>query len=422
MSTASAPPRAPGSIPAKPSRLGVAFASLRIRDFRLLTLFTLAVGISQWGQQVGMGWLVYTVTGSAVQLGAVATTGGAVAMLLTPVGGVLADRFPRKKVLNVTATLGGVQALILFALVAFDLVQVWHIYAFAVINAFFLAANGPAMQSLVYDITTDETLQNAVTVNAMAMNLARVAGPPIVGVLASLNVALPFLVVGLTRLGGLVIVLAMSGVSRQAVSAVRNRNPFKDLGEGLRYVVTDRLLFALLMAAFLPSAIVYPYLTFFPQFSDEVLGTGAYGVGLMLATTGLGSIVGLFLLSMFGKIRYRGRALLVGYLVQLSILLVFSRMTSLPLAMLCLGVGGMFFGNAIALNQALFQTYVRNEMRGRAIALYQMTFSVMVVTSVFMGFTVNRLGVADAFLAHTVVAIAAVVLLAATSRSIWRVE
>ncbi|MEX2031614.1 MAG: MFS transporter, partial [Dehalococcoidia bacterium] len=190
--------KAPAGEPEAPRRHGP-FTSLRNRDFRWLWISTLAVGFGQWGQQIALNVLVYNLTDSAVQLGAVTFASGLVSLGLTPFAGLLADRYSRRNIMVITTLLGAVQAGILAVLVLAGVVEVWHAYVFAVLTALAQAANQPARQAFVNDISTPETLANAISLNSIAQNLSRISGPPLVGILAVWNVGVALLFVAGVR-------------------------------------------------------------------------------------------------------------------------------------------------------------------------------------------------------------------------------
>ncbi|MCX6021759.1 MAG: MFS transporter, partial [Chloroflexi bacterium] len=167
-------------------RLLQTFASMQQRDFRYLTFSTGSLGFAQWFQQIGQGWLVLEVTHSAGQVGVITFLRGITILLASPPAGVLSDRYSRRNVIVWTTFASVVQALALAALVFANMIESWHLWVFAIAGGLTQAVTQPARQAFVYDVTERELLTNALTVNSLAQNLARVSGPPLAGAIIGL--------------------------------------------------------------------------------------------------------------------------------------------------------------------------------------------------------------------------------------------
>ena len=179
--------------------IGGPFVSLRDRDYRLLWFGTVFVGFGQWGQQIGLNWLVFLLTDSAVQLGAVAFAGGILSLFLTPFAGVIADRYSRRMIILIATIAGALQSTMLAVLVLTDTVEVWHAYVFAILTAATQAMNNPARQAYVNDVSSPETLPNAIALASIAQNASRIVGPPLAGLIAGWNVGAAFAFVAVIR-------------------------------------------------------------------------------------------------------------------------------------------------------------------------------------------------------------------------------
>jgi MFS family permease len=416
--TASAPDLAEAAASPRPvGTLRRTFVSLASRDFRYLTLGTIAEGFGMWGQQIAVAWLVYVLTGSAAQLGAVAFAGGLLALLLMPFGGILADRYPRRTIIVVSTLAGAAQSFALAFLVLAGLVEVWHVYAFAVLSSITMAANQPARQAYVFDVSTESTLANAVAMNNIAMNLARIVGPPLAGLLAAAAVGAPFVFVAGMRALASWATLRMTPQRRPVPTG---RDPFRELLEGFRYLAGDSRLLGLLAINALPALLVYPYVSFLPLFASDVLGAGPSAYGALVAMIAVGSVVGLLLLAFLGDPRHKGAIMLAGFLAYLVLVVAFSRSELLVLSLAILIFAGVFHGIALALNTTLFQLAVRSDMRGRGMAVWQMAFSIMPVGALPMGLVIARFGPQDGVALLVLSCLALFVLIVVFWRSVRR--
>ncbi len=366
------------------------FASFESRDFRFLTLSSIAVGFGQWGQQIALSWLVFVLTGSAAQLGGVAFVGGMLSLLLTPIGGILADRYSRRGIMVVATFFGALQSIAIAVLVLSGTVQVWHVYVFAVISSITMAMNQPARQAYVFDISTEETLSNAVAMNSLAQNVARIAGPPLAGVLAAISISTPFVFVAVMR------VIATGATAMMGPGSGRpiptGRKPFADLADGFRYLARERQLLGLMVINFMTALLVYPYVSFMPIFASRVLHAGSQGYGLLVATIGLGSTIGLFLLAYIGDVRRRGLFMLIGFTGYMGLVTAFTQSHALLLSLGFLTTAGIFFGFATALNTTVFLLLVREDMRGRGMAAWQMAGGVSPLGALPMGLAITHFG------------------------------
>jgi MFS family permease len=376
--------------PPSPSAFRRTFASFSNRDFRYLTLSSIAVGFGQWGQQIALSWLMFVLTGSAAQLGAVAFAGGILSLLLTPVGGILADRYSRRMIMLLATFAGALQSIAIAVLVITGVVQVWHVYVFAIASALTMAINNPARQAYVFDISSEETLGNAVAMNSVAQNVSRIAGPPLAGVLAAISISAPFLFVAVMRIVASGATALMGEGSGLRVRS--GRKPLADLAEGFAYLFRERQLLGLMVLNFLPALLVYPYVSFMPIFASRVLHAGSFGYGLLVATIGLGSVVGLFLLAYLGDVRRRGLFMLIGFTGYMGLVTAFTQSHVLVLSLLALTSAGVFFGFATALNTTVFLLLVREDMRGRGMAAWQMAGGVSPLGALPMGLAITRFG------------------------------
>ncbi|MCY4455853.1 MAG: MFS transporter, partial [Chloroflexi bacterium] len=288
--------------PAKQDRIG----ALRLRDFRFLFIGTVTSGYGQWATMIGLGWLAYVLSGeSAAQLAWVVAVGGAMRLFSAPWIGVVLDRYHRRSVTVWSTLASAALGLGLGVLVMTDLVAFWQLYVFSALEGIISSANQNVRQTFVYDVTTPDTLSNAIALNAIAQNLSRISGPPLAGAMIGLlGTASPFLFIAVMMTIATFFTLLISKTTRQA--ALDTDSPLRSLWVGIRYVASDRPMLGLLLSGAVPGIFLYPYIPLLPVFAEEVLGTGSTGYGLLAASVGWGSLTGLLVLSWLGDVRHKG--------------------------------------------------------------------------------------------------------------------
>ena len=359
------------------------FRALRHRDFRYLQGGQFATHMGQWIQQLGKGWLVYQITESPMQLALVAFFQGMAMLFSSPIGGLLADRFDRRRVLYGSQGTLMVVALIVALLVITDVVQVWHVYLAALVSGAGFALNSPSRQSLVYDLVGKEDLPNAIALNSVSMNTTRVLGPTLGGVLLAV-----FGVEGtfLAQAGGYAVALLALVMMRggSGTAHVTERVPMKEsLVSGFRYVRRNRTIAVVLVGGFIGVILGWPYVYLLPALATETLGAGEKGLGIMMGAVGIGAIVGaLYIAGSDGG--HRGRQMLGAFLATGAGLVLLGIASGLPVALVILACIGLCNAISMASSQMLVQLNVEDQYRGRVISIY------------FLGFGLQPLGVLPA--------------------------
>ncbi len=358
---------------ARPTRLPSTFRALQHRNFQLYFAGQLISVAGTWMQTVAQAWLVYQLSHSELMLGVVGFAAAIPSLLISPWGGVVVDRVNKRNLLVVTQSSAMILAFILAALTFSGIVQVWEIIALAALLGLVNAFDGPGRQAFVVEMVGRDDLPNAIAVNSMMFNGARVVGPALGGLLlATVGTAWCFFINGLSFLAVIVCLLLMRLTPRTRILQIGS--PWSDLKHGLRYVLLHRQIFALLMLALIFSVFGISYNTILPAFVDQVLHADATGYGVVNAFIGAGAVVGAFIMARFGERGQRGRWLVWVNLAFPFILLAFGYNASLALALLLafgLGVGFMLTFTII---NTLLQTNVDDQMRGRVMGLYTLTF------------------------------------------------
>ena len=345
------------------------FRSLRHRNFRLFFSGQIVSLVGTWMQQVAQSWLIYRLSHSAALLGVATFVNQIPALLLSPVGGVVADRYDRRRILVWTQTASMVLAMILAALTLNGVVQVWHIMVLAVLLGVSSAFDTPARQSFIVDMVERQDVSNSIALNSVMYTVARTLGPAVAGVLVSLmGEGWCFAVNGLSYVAVIVGLLMMRIPMR--ISAPLAGSPFSHVAEGFRYVWRTGPVRSLLWVMGLSCLVAVPYQYFMPIFADQILHGGPRGMGWLMAAAGTGALVGALVLSLRTELNGMG-ALVARYCFTFGIsLAAFSLSQSFYLSMALLVVLGFAMTSLYALINTLIQSMIPDELRGRVMSFY----------------------------------------------------
>ncbi len=368
------------------------FVSLESRDFRLLCASSLALGFGQWAQQVALPWLALALTGSAAQIGGIAAAQSGIGIVTAPFAGYLADRYPRRLVIIWSSVGSAIQASLLAALALSGNMSLWQLYALALAGGALQSLTQPARQSFVYDITTDDTLVNAITVNSLIQNFARIAGPPIAGAMIGFwGVGAAFIFLAACKVLAVVLTVGISTRTRQ-LRGTRGQNPLMQTWEGFRASWEDRRVLGLIVVHSIPTLLVIPYLPYLSVIAREH-GGGATEFGLLTSMVGWGAVVGLFGLAAMRDPKRKGLLMMVTFIAYSTTLIAVANSPSLAVSMALLVVVGLVNSIGFALNNTLIQLAARNEVRGRVMGVWQLTAGFQLIGSPLMGFMIDRYGV-----------------------------
>jgi len=352
---------------------GNPFAALRHRNYQLYFGGQLISNAGTWMQVIAQGWLVYQITHSDLTLGIVGFASAIPTLLISPWGGVIVDRVPKRTLLILTQTGAMLLAFILAALVFTKTVQEWHIIVLAaglgVVNSF----DAPGRQAFVVDMVGREDLPNAIAMNSMMFNSARVIGPAMGGLLlAVIGPAWCFTINGISYIA---VILGLWVMQIELHDTLRfSASPWKELTSGLKYVVSQREIYGLLLLASIFSVFGISYATVLPAFVEQMLKQNAAGYGWITAAVGAGAVGGAYLIARQYGPKWRSKWLLAAGFGFPVVLTLFSFTTLFPLSLLlALGLGVGFMVEFTIIN-TLLQTRVDDRLRGRVMGLYTITF------------------------------------------------
>ncbi len=352
--------------------------AFRNRDYRYFWLGNFLSNIGTWMQNVAQGWLVLELSNSAFWLGVVGFAASAPMLVFSLIGGVIADRVDRRRMLMRTQFSMMVFAFIMAGLSYAKIINVPEIVLLAFATGVAMSLNMPSYQALVPQLVPREDLTNAIGLNSAQFNLSRILGPSIGGlVMAWLGVGANFTLNGISFLALLLVLYRMRIPPPELDDS--SATMWERLAEGFRYVLSDRQMSALMTLVAVASIFGIPYLMFMPYFARDVLHVGPRGLGLLLACSGLGSLGAAATVAYMGvtTVPRRGRLLVrSGSVFFLAVVLfTFSRNFLLSAALLI--VAGYSTILMVATVNTLLQHLSADEMRGRVMSIY---------TTAFLGF------------------------------------
>jgi predicted MFS family arabinose efflux permease len=348
------------------------FKAFRYRDFRLMWFGACTSSIGTWMQIVAQGWLIYRLSHSAFLLALDQFLGGIPIFLFSLIGGVVADRIERRKILLVSQYMQMGSATVLTILVAAGVVHVWHILCLSVVSGLAQAFGGPAYQALIPTLVEREDMPNAIALNSIQFNMAVTIGPALAGqALAKLGEKWCF---GLNAISFLAPIISLSIISTRFLPERTTESMFSSLKQGIQFVRKQTSMEALTVLAFCMTALSMPMRTYIPVFVKDIFHRGPETYGNLLSLMGLGSICGSLIVAERGNLRNKGRFALT-MLICLGVgIAVFSLSRSLPLSYAMLVLVGASMMAVFATVTSLVQLITTNEMRGRVMSVYNCAF------------------------------------------------
>ena len=367
--------------------------ALRSRNYRLFFSGQTVSLVGTWMTRVATAWLVYRLTGSAVLLGVVSFCGQIPAFFLAPPAGVWVDRWNRHRALIVTQALSMAQSLALAALALSGTIQVWHIVALALFQGMINAFDMPSRQAFVVQmVDRREDLGNAIALNSSMVNVARLIGPAIAGlVIAAVGEGWCFLIDGLSYLAVIASLVAMRVSARP--SPPRRRRAWQEFAEGWQYVRRSKAIRSLLLMLGLVSLMGMPYTVLMPVFASRILHGGPNTLGFLMSASGVGALAGAITLAMRRSVLGLGRRIALATALLGAALIGFALSRSLWLSLAVLPFAGFGMMQQMASTNTILQTIVDDDKRGRVMAYYAMAFQGMApFGSLWAGALTARIG------------------------------
>ena len=372
------------------------------RDFRVLWFGACTSSIGTWMQSLAANWLVLALTGSATYLGLDAFLQQLPIMLFTLIGGVLADRLDRRRTLLMSQYVQTATAATLALLVYFDVVAIWHVLTLSFIAGCAQAFGGPAYQSLIPSLVSKRDLANAIALNSIQFNVARVLGPLFAGAVLAVFATWGFADASpeamtacftLNALSYLVVIYALSSLHVRHIPPTTTRPMLEELRGGLDYVRNSPAIPPLIVLAFATTFLGMPLLTLLPVYARDIYHQGVTEYSRMMAFSGAGAIVGSLFVAWLGRFKHMGVTTLS---VQVAfglfiVLFAITRTIYVSYALLFLtNVALMIVFSTVT---SLIQLLAPNEMRGRVMSIYMLAFrGGMPLGSLASGYLASQFG------------------------------
>jgi predicted MFS family arabinose efflux permease len=372
--------------------LAETFRAFRYRNFALLWGGACASSIGTWMQKVAQSWLVYQLSNDAFLLGLDAFLGEIPIFLFTLLGGVVADRNDRTKVLIGSQMVQMTSAATLALLYWTGVLQIWHILCLSAVNGMAQAFGGPAYQAIIPALVRKEDLSNAIALNSIQFNLARVIGPLIGGyALVHLGAVWCF---GLNATSFLIVIAALLLVRIPGVTSSTAVSIGESLRQGFGFIRSRAGLLPLIVLSFTATVFGMSFIVFLPAFAKEVLGGGEKEFTSLMAISGAGSILGALLVAAVAKKGREIRMMLSGLVILGIGLALFAYSPNYLWAAGCIFLGSAALMAVFTLVASLVQLRTSNEMRGRVMGIYNIAFrGGMPIGSLLMGEAIGHAGV-----------------------------
>ncbi len=348
------------------------FHAFRYRDFRLMWCGAFTSTVGTWMQTVSQAWLVFSLTGSPFYLGLIAFLAEAPIMLFSILGGAAADRIDRRKLILGSQYAQMSSAFILTALIYWDLIQIWHFMVLVSLVGTAQAFGAPAYQALIPGLVKRKDMPNAIALNSIQFNLARVLGPVLAGiVMHSFGAAACFALNGVSFLAVIVSLLLIRSSFSPAPSS---DSVWHQIKEGFRFVKAQGALWQLSILGFANTFLGLPVLTLLPVFARDVFDLGPGGYATMMAFSGAGAVVGALVYANLAWMKNRGRFVLLVQLLLSALLALFAFSQDFYLACALLFLVGICMMLLFASITSLVQLATTDEMRGRVMSIFTVSF------------------------------------------------
>jgi len=403
-----------------------AFHSL---NYRLLWGTNSTMYVSRWMQMTTLSWFVLDRTDSAFSVGLVGFFGMVPFLVLGIFGGYLADVLDRKLLIAVTQFLNLISAVIMCVLLSLDIVEYWYAYIAIIIPGLGWSLDMPSRRSLIMDIMGPQGLTNGVALDSVGMHISKMIGPALAGALiAFTGVQGSYILLSVVMAVGCLLFLKVSQPDRPnqiakskissgttsdlAGSSERKlmREVFSNLAEGFKYAFSSQTIVAVIVITVFMNLLLFPYMQMVTVVSKNILFVGPLLMGILMASDGLGALVGSTLIASRNKMVYHGRIYLYGSILSLIALMVFSMsswyLVSLPL-LLILGIGTSGFGT---MQSAIVLLVSRPELRGRALGVVTLAIGAGPIGSLVVGAVSEWIGPANALLFNSIIGLVLVCL------------
>ncbi len=368
-----------------------AFETLRHRSFRLLCYGQVFATLGSWMDEVTRGWLIYELTDSPLQLGLVRGIQAIPLLLLSPIAGSVADRFPRRTQLVIAQVANGLIYVVTAVLVFSHLIVPWHVYVMAVLVGSVQVFQQPSRAAMVADTVPPEYITNAIGFNSVVFNVSRSIGPAIAGGL-----------IVFAGTGGAFVVQAAFlffssyltlKIPPSAPPTHRHRESFaRSIVSGWQFSLRSEPVRAGLLCTMLAGLMIVPFTALLPVFARDLLAIGADGQGLLLTAMGLGALVSAAMIANAGHRLPRGLMMLLATMAYGLSVVVFALSSSFALSMAMMALAGLCHVHSNGLVQTVIQSYSPPEYRGRTLAIFSLNQVLITLGALLLGSLATAFG------------------------------
>lgn len=385
---------APAGSAGRDARRSSIWYSLRVHQgFRTLITGTLATNAAFWMWTMVSGWLALVLTDSPFFVGLTGFLGGIPMLFLALPVGVLIDRMDRRKLLLGAQVVVMVVSILVSVLLFLDWLQPWQLLAASLVVGSAMSLIFPVRNALVANLVPREDLANAVALNSTAQNAPRIIGPALAGPLISMiGLAGAFLVCAVIQILAFVITLRVPRQPRVSAPSGVRRTMLGSMGEGLTVIRQSRYLSGIIILAIIPTVLVLPYLNLMPVFARDVLAVGSTGLGLIMAASGVGGVIGSLIVAGSSRI-LRVPGILLWTSAMFGVLVAIFSFTPVPLlAGMLVFLAGFSSAAYLALNNTELQLNIDDRVRGRVLSVYMLTWGLFPLGLLPMGMLADQYG------------------------------
>ncbi|MCZ6659730.1 MAG: MFS transporter [Gammaproteobacteria bacterium] len=406
------------------------FTALQVRDFRWLWIGSLGSSFAMNMQIIARGWLVYTLTSSALDLAWVTLSFMVPQVAFSLWGGVMADRIPKKRIIVLAQSMNCI-ATIVFGLIIFtDRIEFWDFIWFGFFNGTVLALSMPARQAFVPELIPERLIFTAMALTTTSWNLSRIVGPAFAGFMiafvaagdtsSTYGVGIVYFIIASLYFVSAATMLLVS--ARGMVKEPDDKSALTDVADGLRYVWSNPPVFGLILLSVVPFLFGMPLNTLLPAFNEDILGGGPEDLGLLMSSMGVGAIIGSLMLAAMGELRHKGAWLIATCVGWGAFTIAVGWAQTIYFAAAMVGCIGWLSSWNMSLNRGLLQLQIDSHMRGRIMSIDMMSHGLMPLGVIPISIIAERYDVATALMVAGAAFVTAILLMTVLSQSVRRVE
>ncbi len=379
------------------------FTALKYPNYKLWFWGQMISMLGTWMQITAQGFLIYDLTRSPAYLGYVGFASGLPTWVFMLYGGVIADRFSKRKILMITQSAMMLLAAILAVLAFTGLVLPWHIIILAFLLGTANAFDAPSRVSFVNELVDKPDLTNAIALNSTMFNTATAIGPAVAGMAYAIaGPAWCFTINALSFIGVLIALNKMK--LKEHVSVVSGKSAFAEIKEGLKYIAKNKVVRVLMLMVASMSLFGLSFATLLPAWSVKILGGDSATNGFLQSARGAGALSSALFIASLGRFNYKGRLLTIGSIAFPVMMFVFSFVHIIPLSLIIIFALGSALILAMNIANSLVQTLVPDNLRGRVMGVYTLTFfGLLPIGALLMGTLAEHLGEAESILICSII-------------------